>query len=461
MHNNKKAFTLVEMLVAMAVSAVIISATYASYQLVQQQYKKNADVTELHSSGRAIMQLLEREIRMAGYEFRDKNGLMTYGAITSPIIITDSGNKCCDEVTIIYDEVEDTLNAQGFVTSSTVERIKTRFYTKAHSSTNKGKRFRLYRQETVLGKNNAIVSNPSPGGAQIMADYVEDFQLNNTSGFANLYASEKNMLHVYDTISLKFVRTINLGAPKAHPGSIAIGSNGLVYSAVNNSGTWNQIMIINPKTGGVTSMTSPGNANRWGPGVGMGPDGYLYINEVSGKVDVYDMKTKKLIRTITPNQQVKDLLDVMVSTSSNGVRCQARAADPGIYCSSKAIFLTSAKNTKYKTIQFGSGDILYAAGEGSGDDIDVYNTTSKTLVGTIKIGANGQAASSRSYGLIAASSIKTLSTVNLTLGLRSKNKYGKERQYKKKSYIDGNFNFDVKDSYKHDTFSSTISVRNL
>ena len=455
MRNNKKAFTLVEMLVAMAVSAIIIAATYASYQLVQQQFKKNADVTELHSSGRAIVQLLEREIRMAGYEFRDNKGLMTYGAISSPIIITDSGDKCCDEVTIIYDEVEDTVNAQGVVTSSTVERIKVRFFTRAHSSSNKGSRFRLYRQETVLGRNNAIVSNPSPGGAQIMADYVEDFQLNNTSGFANLYATEDNLLHLYDTISLKFLRTINLGSANTSAGSIAIGSNGLVYSAVRNGGTWNQIKIINPKTGSITSMASPGGANRWASGVGMGPDGYLYINTTGAEVDVYDMKTKALIRTITPNQQVKDLLDVMVSSSSNGVRCQARAADPGIYCSSQAILLTSAKNTRYRTIQFGSGDILYASSGANNADIDVYNTTSKTLVGTIS--GSGR----KSFGLVAASSIKTLSTVNLTLGLRSKNPYGKARKYKKKTYLDGNFNFDVTDSFKHDTFSSTISVRNL
>jgi prepilin-type N-terminal cleavage/methylation domain-containing protein len=455
MRNNKKAFTLVEMLVAMAVSAIIIAATYASYQLVQQQFKKNADITELHSSGRAIVQLLEREIRMAGYEFRDNKGLMTYGAISSPIIITDSGDKCCDEVTIIYDEVEDTVNAQGVVTSSTVERIKVRFFTRAHSSSNKGSRFRLYRQETVLGRNNAIVSNPSPGGAQIMADYVEDFQLNNTSGFANLYATEDNLLHLYDTISLKFLRTINLGSANTSAGSIAIGSNGLVYSAVRNGGTWNQIKIINPKTGSITSMASPGGANRWASGVGMGPDGYLYINTTGAEVDVYDMKTKALIRTITPNQQVKDLLDVMVSSSSNGVRCQARAADPGIYCSSQAILLTSAKNTRYRTIQFGSGDILYASSGANNADIDVYNTTSKTLVGTIS--GSGR----KSFGLVAASSIKTLSTVNLTLGLRSKNPYGKARKYKKKTYLDGNFNFDVTDSFKHDTFSSTISVRNL
>ena len=44
MRHNKKAFTLVEMLVALAVSAVIVSATYASFELIQKQYKKNIDV---------------------------------------------------------------------------------------------------------------------------------------------------------------------------------------------------------------------------------------------------------------------------------------------------------------------------------------------------------------------------------------------------------------------------------
>ena len=45
----KKAFTLVEMLVAMAVSTIIIAATYASYDLVATQYKKNIDVAEMQA----------------------------------------------------------------------------------------------------------------------------------------------------------------------------------------------------------------------------------------------------------------------------------------------------------------------------------------------------------------------------------------------------------------------------
>ena len=110
MRNNKKAFTLVEMLVALAVSSIIIAATYASYELIQKQYKRNIDIAEMHTSGRSIMQILEREIRMAGYEFRDANGTMTYGGIVGGLAITDSGDACCDEITIIYDEVEDVVN---------------------------------------------------------------------------------------------------------------------------------------------------------------------------------------------------------------------------------------------------------------------------------------------------------------------------------------------------------------
>ncbi|MDA9058801.1 prepilin-type N-terminal cleavage/methylation domain-containing protein, partial [Candidatus Thioglobus sp.] len=190
MRHNKKAFTLVEMLVALAVSAVIVSATYASFELIKNQYKKNIDVTQLHTSGRAIMQVLEREIRMAGFEFRDGNGLMTYGKIVGPLVLTDSGNKCCDEVTIIYDEVTDTLNAQGVVTSSEVDRIKTRFWTEAYSSTKRGSRFRLFKRRTILGTNNALLQTPQVGAKEVMADYIEDLQLSDASIASNCDVSK-------------------------------------------------------------------------------------------------------------------------------------------------------------------------------------------------------------------------------------------------------------------------------
>ncbi|ALE52345.1 hypothetical protein SP60_03365 [Candidatus Thioglobus autotrophicus] len=71
---NRKAFTLVEMLVALAVSSIVIIAAYASYDMVKTQYEKNIGIADMHTSGRAIMRIIERDIRMAGYEHRDSSG---------------------------------------------------------------------------------------------------------------------------------------------------------------------------------------------------------------------------------------------------------------------------------------------------------------------------------------------------------------------------------------------------
>jgi hypothetical protein len=53
------------------------------------------------------------------------------------------------------------------------------------------------------------------------------------------------------------------------------------------------------------------------------------------------------------------------------------------------------------------------------------------------------------------------SLVNINLTLRTKNEYGKNKQFKKKDYFDGNFKIDKTDKYKRDTFSTTVLVRNL
>ncbi|HIA63126.1 MAG TPA: prepilin-type N-terminal cleavage/methylation domain-containing protein, partial [Planctomycetaceae bacterium] len=81
---RERGFTLVEMLVAMAVSSIVVAALYASYDMVNKQYTKIRDVAELHQSGRGIMRMIERDIRMAGFAYRDDKGKIIYGAITEP-----------------------------------------------------------------------------------------------------------------------------------------------------------------------------------------------------------------------------------------------------------------------------------------------------------------------------------------------------------------------------------------
>ena len=405
MRPNKKAFTLVEMLVALAVSAAIVSATYASFELIKTQYKKNIDVTQLHTSGRAIMQVLEREIRMAGYEFRDDKGLMTYGKIVGPIVITDSGNKCCDEVTIIYDEVTDTLNAQGVVTSSEVDRIKTRFWTEAHSSSKRGSRFRLYKRRTVLGTNNAILATPRVGAKEVMADYIEDLQLNYLLN-TKLYA----------------------------------GING-------NSG----IKIINPSTKLITG-TIPSTSQT--SALTFDSAGLLYVayNGNQG-IKIINPSTKLRIETINTTSQVTSL-----AFDSGGLLYAGINGNSGIKIinpSTYAIIGTIPGTRNTEALAFDNAGLLYAGSNGNGGILTIIPST-KTITGT-EILNTGQNTSL----VFEIKKMGNGATISISLTIRTKEKYGKNRLVNKKDYHSGNFIFSKNDQYQRDTFSTTVAVRNL
>jgi len=223
MQINTKAFTLVEMLVTMAVSTIIIAATYASYDLVSKQYKKNLDVAEMHTSGRAIMQIIERDIRMAGFEYRATNGKVTYGTISNPLVIKDSGNKCCDEVTVIYDYFDEDTKK--------VERIRSRYWTEAYTS-NKGTRYRLNKRRDILGKNNAILTTPILGMQSLMADYIEDLQFVNitTSGLLYGIGQGNPKITIWDPTKPKDQERVGyIENAGYYITTLAFGPDGLLY----------------------------------------------------------------------------------------------------------------------------------------------------------------------------------------------------------------------------------------
>ena len=214
-----KAFTLVEMLVALAVSSIIIIASYASYDLVATQYRKNLDIADMHTSGRAIMRIIERDIRMAGFEYRDKDAKVTYGTISSPLTIKDSGNKCCDEVTVIYDYFDEE--------SKKAERIRIRYWAEPHTS-NKGSRHRLYKQKDILGQNKKILAKPILGTKDVMADYIEDLQLVNIESSADVfvYSARYKGISVFN-LETKWISGIGIESKGIK--DMTFGSNGLLY----------------------------------------------------------------------------------------------------------------------------------------------------------------------------------------------------------------------------------------
>jgi len=320
--NNHKAYTLVEMLVALAVSAIIIAATYASYEMVATQYHKNMDIADMHTSGRAIMRIIERDVRMAGFEYRDNNAIITYGSISNPLTIKDSGNKCCDEVTVVYDYFDEE--------SKKSERIRIRYWAEPHTS-NKGSRHRLYKQKDILGRNGSVLANPALGRKEVMADYIEDLQFNNTDNKVSLYV---------------------IGS-----------SSGSKY-----------IKVVDPVTKTVKSQIKTDFYLHY-PSMTFGPDGLLYV--------IGSSSGSKYIKVVDPvTKTVKSQI--------------------------KTDFYLHYPSMTYKSKRTGQ---------------------------------------------------ESLVTINLTL--RTKNQYGKDRQFKKKDYHSGNFKIDKTDKYKRDTFSTTVLVRNL
>ncbi len=65
---NSCGFTLVELMLTMAVSGIIVAAIYSAYMSQQRTYLAQEQVAEMQQNIRAAIDMMTREIRMAGYD---------------------------------------------------------------------------------------------------------------------------------------------------------------------------------------------------------------------------------------------------------------------------------------------------------------------------------------------------------------------------------------------------------
>jgi type IV pilus assembly protein PilW len=65
---SKQGFTLVELLVAMGISGVVMAGIYTIYNSQQKSYVAQEQIVAMQQNLRTAMYVMEREIRMAGYD---------------------------------------------------------------------------------------------------------------------------------------------------------------------------------------------------------------------------------------------------------------------------------------------------------------------------------------------------------------------------------------------------------
>ena len=95
--SKSRGFTLVELLVAMAISSIIMGIMYASYQAQLKSQVTQQQVVEMQQNARAAMFALEREIRLAGYDPTESDVPQITSAQTGSISFTMDINNGVDD----------------------------------------------------------------------------------------------------------------------------------------------------------------------------------------------------------------------------------------------------------------------------------------------------------------------------------------------------------------------------
>jgi prepilin-type N-terminal cleavage/methylation domain-containing protein len=101
---EKKGFTLIELLVAMALSLILVGAVYGTFTSQQKSYTVQDQVAEAQQNARMAMNILLRDIRMAGYGMPEDGVTVGSPAKTysNAIHITKDGHQqSFDSITLV------------------------------------------------------------------------------------------------------------------------------------------------------------------------------------------------------------------------------------------------------------------------------------------------------------------------------------------------------------------------
>lgn len=117
--NKEKGFSLIELMIALALSGIIIGAIYNLYLKQSKSYVIQDQVAEMQQNGRVAIDMIVRDIRMAGFRGNPPNA-----GVTTPISPTNS-STAPDSITIQYDDGSGSVTTVTYDISGTDLRRNT------------------------------------------------------------------------------------------------------------------------------------------------------------------------------------------------------------------------------------------------------------------------------------------------------------------------------------------------
>ncbi len=126
MIKDQRGFSLIELMFALGLSAVVIFAINELSVSQQQTYARQAMILDAQQSVRGAMTLMTKEIRMAGYDpehtcLPDTNANVTPDGVSAATSTTITINSCTNTAAPTYDTIAYTRNAS----ENTITRERT------------------------------------------------------------------------------------------------------------------------------------------------------------------------------------------------------------------------------------------------------------------------------------------------------------------------------------------------
>lgn len=184
MRTHANGYTLVEMLVAMAVTSIVLAGTYAAYTFFAQQQQSLSAQTDVDRGALVAIDLMQSDIRMAG--FKDVSDPYPMSA-AQPIVINvaDPG-----DFSLVFDDYPPS--------GSPIYRTLVRYYLAPYTPQGGTTRNRLYRERRqctdpsvfCTRSNSTIMSGADTG--EPLLDWVSTFAVKGlnpkaSGSFANQY----------------------------------------------------------------------------------------------------------------------------------------------------------------------------------------------------------------------------------------------------------------------------------
>ena len=91
-NKNQAGLTLIEILIALVITTIVLAGLYTAYSLVAKQFLQQTERGNIYNSGRNLITIISRDLRMAGFQHYDNST-----SIPNPI------DSSCKEICIVYD----------------------------------------------------------------------------------------------------------------------------------------------------------------------------------------------------------------------------------------------------------------------------------------------------------------------------------------------------------------------